>query len=103
MLRILPSLPISIARSVRRVTSSARKVHYDYRCASNGTPIRTYSGPRSISIVYLPGLSCTWAMPAQTKWSNQNAVRDKKSGQPLPFRIHLKDSARKPQPAGELP
>ena len=30
-------------------------------------------------------------------------VRDKKSGQPVPCRIHLKDSAGKPQRAGELP
>ena len=30
-------------------------------------------------------------------------VRDKKGGQPVPCRIHLKDSAGKPQRAGELP
>jgi hypothetical protein len=30
-------------------------------------------------------------------------VRDKKSGQPMPCRIHVKDAAGKPQRAGELP
>jgi hypothetical protein len=30
-------------------------------------------------------------------------VRDKKSGQPVPCRIHLKDAAGKPQRAGDLP
>ena len=30
-------------------------------------------------------------------------VRDKKSGQPMPCRIHLKDSAGKPQQPGDLP
>src|SRR5215831_8129956 len=30
-------------------------------------------------------------------------VRDRKSGQPVPCRIHLKNAAGKPQKAGDLP